>query len=367
MAKPIIRMSGNIHGLSAPGTARSDLFIGETVTLTDTEILNIGASYQWQVFKPIGSSSNLTGSTTATASIVLDVVGSYRFRCLVNGSDQSFTIGAILTENMGLRIPAFGETLEFNEAGNDEGWHTAMSDNLLIIESHDHASQGIPVPTGGININANLSFNDNDIEEVRIVKHNVDVLLAALTNRSYAFVSGDFVIKKSNGTTITISEGTDGLAASLTSLDTRLDTLESFNLDPRLDTLEAFNLDPRLDVIEAIDAGTRLTSLESSRTTFGVKAWAGVNLVNGVNTGSVLQGLSLGTIGAAVQFNLTTPMSSARYVVVGMLHNNNDNFLYVSAISTTSFTIAAQDNSSNAAFNLNTGTVPFSVLVLGLQ
>jgi hypothetical protein len=132
VATPIIQSTGSVSGAGTAGQGRNDLVPGETVTLSDTEPLNLGATYFW-VFDdtPIGTSPTLLNHTTATPSFVADAdaekAGSYRVRCTVNGTFVSVEVLAVPLENTGARIPSFEEETQYDKAGNLKGWHEAMT------------------------------------------------------------------------------------------------------------------------------------------------------------------------------------------------------------------------------------------------
>jgi hypothetical protein len=135
MATPIIRSTGSVTG-AVTGQGRNDLQLAETVTLTDAEPANLGASYIWSfVDKPVGSSSTLSNATTATATFVPDVTGSWRIQCLVNGSQHSVEVIAVPLPVTGSRIPSFEEQKEYNAAGNSKGWHPDLAGFMRQVDT----------------------------------------------------------------------------------------------------------------------------------------------------------------------------------------------------------------------------------------
>jgi len=124
---PIIQSTGSTSGAGVAGRGRNNLVLSETVTCSDTEAANSGASYVWTlVEKPQGSSTVMNSPTTATPDFVPDVVGSYKVKALVDGSFSSVEIFAVPLARTGARIPAFAEGLEYDESGNTKGWHQAL-------------------------------------------------------------------------------------------------------------------------------------------------------------------------------------------------------------------------------------------------
>jgi len=132
VATPIIQSTGSVSGAGTAGQGRNDLVPGETVTLSDTEAGNAGASYFW-VFDdtPIGTAPTLLNPTTATPSFVVDadpaLAGSYRVRYTVDGAFVSVEVIAVPLETLGSRIPSFEEETQYDKNGNLKGWHEALT------------------------------------------------------------------------------------------------------------------------------------------------------------------------------------------------------------------------------------------------
>jgi hypothetical protein len=135
MAAPIIRSVGSSSG-TVTGVGRNNLVIGETVTLSDTVVGNIGLPHSWSLLdRPIGSSSTLTTPAGATSTFVPDVTGSYFVKCTVNGLDIAYVIIAVPLARTGARIPAFTEELQYNGGSNTKGWHEAMTVLMRAADS----------------------------------------------------------------------------------------------------------------------------------------------------------------------------------------------------------------------------------------
>lgn len=123
---PIIRSTGSVSGV-VTGTGREDLDIAETVTLTDANAGNTGASYQWALKdRPPGSSAVLLNPTTSSPSFVPDVTGSYWVTCTVNGAFFSEQILGVPLANSAVRMPAFQERKQYSGGGNIQGWHPTL-------------------------------------------------------------------------------------------------------------------------------------------------------------------------------------------------------------------------------------------------
>jgi len=127
-ATPIIQTSGSVSGAGTAGVGREDFVPGETVTFSDTEPLNTGLSYSWELVEsPENSTATLTGPATATPTLVPDSprkAGSWIVKCTVEGSWESYLIVAVPLAAGG-RIPARQEeegVYEYNGGGNVRQW-----------------------------------------------------------------------------------------------------------------------------------------------------------------------------------------------------------------------------------------------------
>lgn len=157
-AVPIIQSTQFTPGAGTPGQGRNDLVIGETVTLSDTEGANSGASYSWtMVDRPIGSAAFLVNPLTATPTFVPDVTGTYYLRATVNSLFSSDELLAVPLPNTGSRIPAFQETTQYDAAGNAKGWHEAMTAFMRDVDS-----AGGGVGSSGQKFIAVISLGDQD-------------------------------------------------------------------------------------------------------------------------------------------------------------------------------------------------------------
>ena len=68
------------------------------------------------------------------------------------------------TANLNLKTSTVGVTTDSVAAQNDQ-------DNIQLIDLHDHTSgKGVKVPTGGLNINADLTFNSNQATDLEAVE-----------------------------------------------------------------------------------------------------------------------------------------------------------------------------------------------------
>lgn len=113
-----------------PGESRSDLILGAEVTLSNNDA---GVdTWRWEIInKPRTSSVVLTHPVPGVAIFTPDVVGSYLIQLTINGRVKQRVVAAVLTTNLGIRIPAIGEANEF-----EGGWAQAIIDALEIIEAN---------------------------------------------------------------------------------------------------------------------------------------------------------------------------------------------------------------------------------------
>lgn len=140
MAAPIIQSVGATSGPGIAGTGRDDLIPGETVTLSDAEAVNFGASYLWEFEDtPIGTAPVMTNAATSTPSFVVDpdatLAGTYKIKATVNGVESSRELLAVSLATTGARVPAFQEELQYDGAGNAKGWHTTQTKFMREVDA----------------------------------------------------------------------------------------------------------------------------------------------------------------------------------------------------------------------------------------
>lgn len=79
----------------------------------------------------------------------------------VLASGLGIAANVIISPNMGMPVPIVG-----TDPGPD--WANNINSSLSIIDSHDHtAGRGVPVPSAGLNINADLTFQGNNATNLR--------------------------------------------------------------------------------------------------------------------------------------------------------------------------------------------------------
>ena len=110
-----------------------------------------------------------------------------------------------VTPLMSATLPTVGSTVgptwanQLNNAIND------------VIDAHDHTpGHGARIPTNGININADLEMNSQDLTEARSVKFDNQGAVLAVSDdvRSLYAMSGNLHYNNNDGTAIKITDGT---------------------------------------------------------------------------------------------------------------------------------------------------------------
>ena len=137
MLTPIILKTGSTSGPGQPGEGSNNLVIGETVTITDTEVANAGLPHFTEFEDvPIGSAlTALADEATETPSFVPDVTGSYRIKMTVDGILSAVEVHAVPLPRTLSRIPSFQETSQWDGGGNSKGWHEAITWFMRLVDS----------------------------------------------------------------------------------------------------------------------------------------------------------------------------------------------------------------------------------------
>lgn len=89
------------------------------------------------------------------------------------------------TPFMGLTLPTVGITL-------GPEWATELNAALVQVDAHNHTTgQGVPIPTNGISLNADLGFNGYNATLLRSTRYNSQASpLSAVTDIACLYVSG---------------------------------------------------------------------------------------------------------------------------------------------------------------------------------
>ena len=148
-----------------------NLAIGTSVALSN--LSNSGVStWAWSfLFVPTGSSASIATPTASTASFTPDLEGTYLVQLVVNGGasigETDAQCGAVLTQELGLRIPAGGETVQFSAL---YGWAVALNADLSTLEKdqrvNGNKTSGISSGTFGagsvVYVNGQASLANGD-------------------------------------------------------------------------------------------------------------------------------------------------------------------------------------------------------------
>lgn len=115
------------------------------------------------------------------------------------------------TPFMGLTLPTVGVTL-------GPLWATEVNSAFTTIDSHNHTTgQGVPVPTAGIAINADLPFNSFNLTTARsLIMNNNPSPLSLVTDITSLYASsGNLYYNNSSGQQVQITAGPGLNAASV--------------------------------------------------------------------------------------------------------------------------------------------------------
>lgn len=107
-------------GAGTPGVSRHDLVAGEVITLTATGPVGAGVTYEWEILDKVGSNAVLSGTTGTSVTIGNAglIVQPCAFRVLLTATlngvvTRTVRLMSVVTSNLGLRLPLFGETAPF--------------------------------------------------------------------------------------------------------------------------------------------------------------------------------------------------------------------------------------------------------------
>lgn len=122
-----------------------------------------------------------------------------------------------ISPNMNLILPGVGQTLGPQYA-------TDLNNSLTLIDQHNHtAGYGVPIPSSGLNINADLSMNNNNLISIKSARFMPQSVLSGPSDLDCLFVNGvDLYYNDGVGNHVRITQaggvaGTPGSIAGLTS------------------------------------------------------------------------------------------------------------------------------------------------------
>lgn len=111
-------------------------------------------------------------------------------------------------------------------------WARMLNDAMDVIDEHDHSSgKGIKIKPAGIDINANLSFEEFRATDLEATQYSsLDAVLSGASNANSIYsVSGDLYFTNASGTAIQLTNG-----GSIVSSPAAVQTLEITNLSTDL-------------------------------------------------------------------------------------------------------------------------------------
>lgn len=122
-----------------------------------------------------------------------------------------------ISPNMNLILPGVGQTLGPQYA-------TDLNNSLTLVDQHNHtAGYGVPIPSSGLNINADLSINNNNLIDIKSLRMLPQSILAGPSDLDCLFVNGvDLYYNDGVGNHVRITQaggvaGSPGSISNLTS------------------------------------------------------------------------------------------------------------------------------------------------------
>ncbi len=122
-----------------------------------------------------------------------------------------------ISPNMSLVLPGVGQT-------PGPTWATDLNNSLTLIDQHNHTSgYGVPIPSSGISINADLTLNNNNLIDIKSLRMAPQSILAGPSDLDCLFVNGvDLYYNDGLGNHVRITQsggvaGSPGSISNLTS------------------------------------------------------------------------------------------------------------------------------------------------------
>lgn len=122
----------------------------------------------------------------------------------------------VLSPNMSLPVPTVGSE-------NGPQYAIDINDCMQLLDQHDHSSgSGVPITPNGLNINADLDINDNNLTALRSIRFQAQPsALVGVSDLGCLYETGvDLYYRDGNGNNIRITQsgGIAGPAGSITNL-----------------------------------------------------------------------------------------------------------------------------------------------------
>lgn len=115
----------------------------------------------------------------------------------------------MITPNMNLNLPTPTVTL-------GPAWASQLNSALSLVDNHDHTSgKGQRIPAAGLNINADLPLNSNNLNLVRSLRFNNQgaTLSSPGDVRNVYVVGGDLYYNNASGVAVQLTDGASPAAA----------------------------------------------------------------------------------------------------------------------------------------------------------
>lgn len=238
------------------------------------------------------------------------------------------------TANLGLSTSTVG-----SDTGADAS--TREQTNINLLDLHDHTSgKGVKVPTGGININADLTFAGNSATSLKSIKYTSQVSDVAVANTLFVKNNELYYVDGSLNV-VQITSGGAVSVASLISGNVFLDGGNQRGANVRLGTKDAYSFFFETN-------NTDRFSINSSGFMSFLYDWGFSPTVNS-STGSLDDVSSSGT--SYLQFT-----GAGSVTVTGLANGTSGKTLLISNQTGSGITIKNESTSSSASNRIQTGT-----------
>ena len=139
------------------------------------------------------------------------------------------------TSNMGLGTSTAGVDTDANAASREQA-------NLLLLDNHDHTSgKGVKVPTGGLNINADLPMASNSLTGLKSNQFSSQTSALVTTNTLYV-KNGELFYIDNSGNAVQITSGGAVSVSTLASGSVLLDAGNARGANLRAGTNDAYSM-----------------------------------------------------------------------------------------------------------------------------
>ncbi len=232
-------------------------------------------------------------------------------------SGVGIAANVIISPNMGMPVPVVG-----TDPGPD--WANNINASLSIIDSHDHTTgHGVPVPSAGLNINADLPFNSNNATTLRSSRYAAQSApISGGSDLGAVYVSGvDLYYNDGAGNQVRITQGgsVTGSAGTITGLPSGTASASfaagAFTFQSATNTPATMNVGP-------LKVGTSTVSPHTVTIAppGGLAANYNLTLPNGLPVAtSVLQVSSLGAISSLATTGTGNAVLSASPTLTGTI------------------------------------------------